>query len=47
MLKPEKINGLWKRYEALRTALTGVGPILQGSIMKRRFKRPLPSLGGK
>ena len=47
MPKPEKINVLWKRYEALRTALAGADPILQGSILKRRFKRPLPSLGGK
>jgi hypothetical protein len=36
-----------KRYAELCMALAALGPILQGSILPRRFKRPHPSRKGK
>jgi len=47
MPTPKSSEKLWTRYDALRVALAGLGPILQGSILHRRLKRPLPSLKGK
>jgi hypothetical protein len=47
MPTPKQLDSLWKRYDALRKALAALGPILQGSILQRRLKRPLLSLKGK
>lgn len=47
MPTPKPLHSLWKRYDALRKALAALDPILQGNILQRRLKRPLPSLKGK
>jgi len=43
----DRVRALWKRYAKLMEGLNGLDLILQGSILKRRLKRPLPSLRGK
>ncbi len=47
MSTSQQLEVLWKRYDALRRALAGLGPILQGSILQRRLKRPILSLKNK